>query len=48
VKVFVVFILAVFVLSAALENRGSSLSFRWLFMLTAVVAMSFYSLRVLT
>ena len=47
-KVFVVFLLAVFVLSAALERRGSALSFRLLFMMTAVVAMSFYSLRVLT
>jgi hypothetical protein len=46
-KMLLGFILMVFMLSAALERRGGELTFRWLFVLTAFVALSFYSLRVL-
>jgi hypothetical protein len=47
-KVLLGFLLGVFILAGALEARGGRLPFRWLFAITTLVAMSFYSLRVLS
>jgi len=46
-KVLLGFIVFVFVLSAILERRGRDFPFVWLFAITAFIAASFYSLRVL-
>ena len=42
------FILGVFLVAGALARRGREFPFRWLFVITALVAVSFYSLRVLS
>lgn len=42
------FLFGVFVLAASLERSGRPFHFRWLLLLSTVVTMSFYSLRVLS
>jgi hypothetical protein len=46
VKVFLAFLVGVFVVSAAFQGRGRQFQLRWLVIATAIVAGSFYSLRV--
>lgn len=46
-KVFIGFLLAIFLVTARREARGSSLRLRWLMLFTVAVAASFYSLRVI-
>jgi hypothetical protein len=48
VKVFLAFLVGVFLVSAAFQGRGRHFQLRWLVMATAIVAASFYSLRVAT
>ena len=42
------FLFGVFVLAASFERSGRPFPFRWLMLLTTIVAASFYSLRVLS
>ncbi len=46
--VLVGFLLSVFLISAMREGQGRRFSTRWLFLYTLVVAMSFYSIRVIS
>ncbi len=45
-KVFLAFLIGVFVITAAFQGRGRQYQLRWLVMATVIVAGSFYSLRV--
>jgi len=44
-KLFIAFLVVVFVATAAREVRGRPLQVRWLFMFTFVVSACFFSLR---
>ena len=46
--VFVGFLLSVFVIAAAFERRGKQIRLRTMMFMTTIVAMSFYSLRVMS
>lgn len=47
-RVFLGFLLFVFVIAAVAERRGGQLRVRTLLVLTTIVGLSFYSLRVMS